>query len=485
MRDPTVASISRRTFLGVSAAMLSAAALEACSSGATTESKPAAPAATSAPAAAAKPTEAAKPSAPAAAPAATTAPAASGGVKNIKTLVDQSWAELGMNDATAAYNEAMKGKVQVELESGAAGWEPKAIAMIKDKSIPWSAHGYAPFFNQYNYIKSGMALPIDDLVKASPAPYAKDMKGSFYAPNIDDVNRFENKLYFVPMKLNIHLLGYRSDYLKKAGIDKIPDNWDDFEKALGEVKKATAADQVIPFAMRKEFYRTLGTSFVTRKQKIWDDKGVINLDAPEFYDTINMYNRWFKNGLVTTDSFIEAGDTSIWEKGKVFAGIDSHSWIRLAKKIWGNDAVAGSLPPQATTTDKPRTWMHVDSGFVFQGGPEPQAGADWLLTILGPDGDPADKWWPKVITFSGSPVHKTMFDKYVVKNTDYPEIADSYKAIPNSIIMPVVVGASYPAIQAKIWPWMERFWAGEIGDKEAVTGAMKEIQDEMAKTLQS
>src|SRR5690242_8956373 len=302
MRDPMTTKSSRRTFLGASAGLLGAAALAACSSPAAQESKPAAPAATTAPAApaaAAAPTSAPKP-AEAAKPADAAKPAAAapvGGSKSVKTLVDQSWAELGMNDATAAYNEAMKGKVQVELESGAAGWEPKALAMIKDKSIPWSAHGYAPFFNQYNYIKSGMTAPIDDLVKASPVPWAKDMKGAYYAPNIDDVNRFEGKLYFVPMKLNIHLLGYRSDYLKKAGIDKIPDNWDDFEKALGEVKKATAADQVIPFAIRKEFYRTVGTSFVTRKQQIFDDKGVINLDQPEFYDTINMYNRWFKNGL--------------------------------------------------------------------------------------------------------------------------------------------------------------------------------------------
>ena len=54
-----------------------------------------------------------------------------------------------------------------------------------------------------------MAMPIDDMVKASPVAWAKDMKATYYAPNIDDVNRFEGKLYFVPMKLNIHLLGYR------------------------------------------------------------------------------------------------------------------------------------------------------------------------------------------------------------------------------------------------------------------------------------
>ena len=97
--------------------MLGAAALAACSAPAPAESRPAAPAAggaaTGAPA---KPAEA-KPGRRRA--------GRLGGAKSIKTLVDQTWAELGMNDATAAYNEANKGKVAVELEAGAAGWEPR------------------------------------------------------------------------------------------------------------------------------------------------------------------------------------------------------------------------------------------------------------------------------------------------------------------------------------------------------------------------
>ncbi|HYT95008.1 MAG TPA: hypothetical protein VEL76_40200 [Gemmataceae bacterium] len=465
--------ISRRTFLESSAAMLAAAALQGCGPAAPPESKPAA----GAPAAGAP-----APGAPAAAPAAAPPPAQ--GAKTVKAIVQASWAELGMRDATAAYNEQMRSKgVQVELEDTATGWEQKVLAMIKDKSLPWSAHGYAPFFNQYSYIKSGLATPIDDWVKSSPVPWAKDMKSAYYAPNIDDVNRFEGKLYFIPMKLNIHLLGYRKDYLKEVGLQAVPDTWDEFEKVLGDVKKALASKDVIPFAMRKEFYRTLGTAYVTRREKFFDDKGVINLDTPEFYDTINMYNRWFKNGLITPDSFIAPDDISAWEKGKIFAGIDSHSWIRQAKKIWGVEAAAGSLPPQPAKTDKPRTWMHVDSGFIFPGAPMPQEGTDWLLSILGPDGGPAEQWWGKVITFSGSPVHKTMFDKFVVKNQDYPEIADSYKAIANSPILPVIIGSSYGAVQTKVWPWMEQFWGGQISDKEAVAGAMKDVQEEMQKSL--
>src|SRR5262245_8263532 len=75
--------------------------------------------------------------------------------KTVKAIVQASWAELGMRDATAAYNAQMKGKgIQVELEDTATGWEQKALAMIKDRSLPWSAHGYAPAFSQYSYIKS-------------------------------------------------------------------------------------------------------------------------------------------------------------------------------------------------------------------------------------------------------------------------------------------------------------------------------------------
>src|SRR6266540_1914142 len=112
--------ISRRTFLESSAAMLAAAALQGCGPAAPPESKPAA----GAPA----------PGAPAAAPAAAPPPAQ--GAKTVKAIVQASWAELGMRDATAAYNEQMRSKgVQVELEDTATGWEQKVLAMIKDKSL--------------------------------------------------------------------------------------------------------------------------------------------------------------------------------------------------------------------------------------------------------------------------------------------------------------------------------------------------------------
>ena len=58
------------------------------------------------------------------------------GAKTVKAVVQATWAELGMRDATAAYNAQMKGKgIQVELEDTATGWEQKALAMIKDIAL--------------------------------------------------------------------------------------------------------------------------------------------------------------------------------------------------------------------------------------------------------------------------------------------------------------------------------------------------------------
>lgn len=406
-----------------------------------------------------------------------------GGTRTVGAIVQATWAEIGMRDATAIYNEQVRDKgIQVNLEDTANGWEQKVLAMIKDKSLPWSAHGYAPFFNAYAYIKAGLCAPIDDYVKNSSVGWAKDFKSSFVTPGMYESTLLEGKQYFVPMKQEVHLLGYRSDYAKEIGVEKMPETFDDFEKVLTEAKRALAPKGVVPFFMRTEFYRTLATTFATWRWDFFDEKGLFRLDSSEFYEIINMYNRWFKNGLITKDTF--GSDTTLWDKGKVFAGLDSHSWIRGAKKIWGSANVAGAIPPQPKKTDKPRTFVGQVSGFVFPNAPYPQEATDWLLSILGPEGKPAERWYSGVLTYSGAPVHKTMLDKFVVGNKDLPEISEwATRLLPNSNLLPSNIGYGYNATSAKIWPWLEKFWGGEISDKDAVTGAVKDIQAELDKAV--
>jgi hypothetical protein len=45
-------------------------------------------------------------------------------------------------------------------------------------------------------------------------------------------------------------------------------------------------------------------------------------------------------------------------------------------------------------------------------------------------------------------------------------------------------GKFYPIIQAKIWPWLERYWGGEVEAETAMENVIKEVDEEVAK-LQS
>lgn len=64
-----------------------------------------------------------------------------------------------------------------------------------------------------------------------------------------------------------------------------------------------------------------------------------------------------------------------------------------------------------------RTWVHLDSGFVFAEAPHPQEGLGWLLQTLGPEGAAGDRHWSGTLTFSGMPVHKSQYEKLIASSS--------------------------------------------------------------------
>ena len=224
--------VNRRRFLTVAAGGGAAAILAACGNTA-----PAAPAVggSGSGSSSGGSTTAASTNAPAAA-AANTAPsggantaapaaAASGGMLNASTkvyvLLDKGVSDTGSFKATDVYNQAQSAAPQILIEDAPDGWDTKALAQIKDKSLRWSGHGYIPFFDQYKRLKSGMIAPIDDLLQASKIPWAHTQKDQYFTPRVYDSLRFENKQYYIPMKINVHMAGYRLDYLQAARPFKI------------------------------------------------------------------------------------------------------------------------------------------------------------------------------------------------------------------------------------------------------------------------
>ncbi|NJN82488.1 MAG: extracellular solute-binding protein [Caldilineaceae bacterium] len=404
------------------------------------------------------------------------------GTKDVYITTLAAFADMGMRDSTALLNEVTEANgVRYTLEESPEGWETKALGMIRDDEVRWSANGIANAGNQWNYIQMGMVQPLDDLLQSSTIEWGKDMQNAFMYPNIYEATQFEGQTYYIPMKLNIHLMGYRQDYIEAAGYEAIPETWDEFEVMLGKLKETGEAEKVVPFAARKEIFRTLGTAFTTFIENPYDEDNRLKIDSEEWLQCIAMFKRWFDEGYTNLELLQDPGPD--WQKGKVAIGIDSHSWIRIGRSVWGNDLVQGTVPPKTVASNPKRTWVHLDSGFVFDGAPDAQEGLDWLLSVLGPDGAPADRYWSGTLSFSGMPVHRAQYDKLIASNNTYPELVDAYEAVPNSVLQPMPAGKYYPVIQAKIWPWLERYWGGEVSAEVAMENTLSEVEEELAKQV--
>jgi ABC-type glycerol-3-phosphate transport system substrate-binding protein len=414
------------------------------------------------------------------------APAAQTGGQSITEVYITTlaaFADMSQRDSTDMLNEQVAANnLRYVLEESPEGWETKALAMIRDQEVRWSANGIANAGNQWNYIQQGMVQPLDDLLQSSAVPWAKNLQEQYMYPNIYEATQFEGKTYYIPMKLNIHLLGFRQDFLEKAGYETIPETWDEFEVMLGALKTALADEDVLPFAARKEVFRTVGTAFTTFVENPYNEENMLRIDSEEWLEVIKMFKRWFDAGY--TNLQVLQDPLPDWQKGKVAIGIDSHSWIRLGRSVWGNEVIRGVVPPKVNASDPKRTWVHLDSGFVFAEAPHPQEGVDWLLNVLGPEGGPADRHWSGTLGFSGMPVHQSQYDKLIGNTTDFPELVDAYQAVPNSVLQPMPAGKFYPIIQAKIWPWLERYWGGEIEAEAAMQNVLDEVNQEVEK-LQS
>lgn len=393
-----------------------------------------------------------------------------------------AFADMGQRDSTDLFNEEVAADgIHYVLEESPEGWETKALAMIRDDDVRWSANGIANAGNQWNYIQMGMVQPLDELLQTSRVAWGADMSEQFMYSNIYEATQYDGQTYFVPMKLNIHLMGYRQDFIEQAGYEAIPETWDEFELLLGAMAEALAEEEVVPFAVRKEVFRTIGTMFTTFVEQPYHENGMLKIDSEEWLQMIKMINGWFEQGLTNLE--VMQDPVTDWQRGKVGIGIDSHSWIRLGRSVWGDELVNGTVPPKTDASNSKRTWVHLDSGFVFTGAPDPQAGTDWLLAVHGPDGAPADNYWAGTLTFSGMPVHQSQYDRLIGNVDGFPELKEAYEAVPNSVLQPLEAGRYYPIIQAKIWPWLERYWGGEVSAEVAMENVIEEVDAELDKQI--
>ena len=400
---------------------------------------------------------------------------------SVYALMDPTFMDVGAGPATEVYNQENPDQPQIVLEEAGPGWDAKVLPQVQDNNLRWSGNGYLAFFDLAKYIRAGIVAPLDDLLAASSVPWAAQQEDIYFTPRIYEAQLYEGQQYYIPMKANVHVAGWRQDYLEAAGYETLPRTWTEIEEMLPKIKEAMAEEEVIPFSIQRDLWRAVGTTFATFVPEPLDEQGVFRIDTPEWIEVLEMFTRWIANGWARFDANDIAVDA--WQKGGFAFSLSSHSWVRLGRQVWGPELVRGGVPPQASLDEPARTWAHIDSACVFNNAPNPQAATDWALSIYGPEGAPAETWWSGTLSFSGSPVFQSMIDKYVTDNAEISEVGEVLELVPNCQIPNIEQTNGYNICQLVLPPFLDQVFSGELSAQEAMTQARAAIDAEFAKQL--
>jgi ABC-type glycerol-3-phosphate transport system substrate-binding protein len=247
---------------------------------------------------AAKP--AAEPTKPAAAPAPTAAPKYTAGGTASPDVV--FWHTQtgpladGLNKIIEAYNaKATSAKIAPEYAGGYTQLYQKAMASIAGGGLPDLAVAYESMIA--DYMKANAVVALDDYVAASGTGLTKADLDDFY-PSVLNRNRFSqfgNKLLSFPFTTSNLMMYANTDLLKKAGIEKAPENWDDFYAAGKAVKEKAGA--VLHSVSIDASY--VNGFIYSRGGKLLDETNTKTLyDQKPTVDTFEVMERMAKEGTV-------------------------------------------------------------------------------------------------------------------------------------------------------------------------------------------
>ena len=163
-----------------------------------------------------------------------------------------------------------------------------------------------------------------------------------YFPGIWDTNVVGGRLRGIPWYVDTRVLFYRSDLLAKAGFDKPPRTWGEWERALAAVKKVAG-----PYAILlplNEFEPLLAMGLQQHEPLLIDDGRRGNFSSPDFRRALDFYARMFRKGWAPALS--DAAISNVWtEFGRGYFSF-------YISGPWNIEEFKRRLPPE-----RQRDWM--------------------------------------------------------------------------------------------------------------------------------
>ena len=154
--------------------------------------------------------------------------------------------------------------------------------------------------------------PLDEEIAA-----AGDFDVADYFPGVWDSGVVEGKVYAVPWYVETRLPFYRTDLLKEAGVEKVPQSWDEWRAAMVAVKRKVGPERYAILLPLNEFEPLLSLAIQEPEPLLREGGRYGNFRSAGFKHALGFYKEIFEQKLapVVTNNQI----SNVWDEfGKGF-----------------------------------------------------------------------------------------------------------------------------------------------------------------------
>lgn len=285
---------------------------------------------------------------------------------NYSPLPDNSYGQKYIED-----NFGVKLKV---TSIGYDDYQQKQKILLSSGSVPDVFYAASPSdLKKFQSMGLLAEVPTDMIKQYAPGIYEginKYAPNGWYIPNIDGKN-FGLPTYYYSGQFASRAV-WRTDLLKKAGIDKIPDTLEELEQAFAALKKIGIIGMTTKgnsdFAAFMQIFGAYGV--MPTQWELKDGKAVNGAVQSEAKEALALLADWYKKGYIDPE-FVTGKDfqQKIFD-GKVamydYLGADAFpSWVDAQKQANPDATLALAPPPQGPAGRGTWAWGLTGNSWVF------------------------------------------------------------------------------------------------------------------------
>lgn len=219
-------------------------------------------------------------------------------------------------------------------------------------------------------------VPLDSLVEASTTVDRSD-----YFEGIWETNVVDGQTYGVPWYVDTRLLFYRTDLLRKAGYDRMPQNWEEWIAAMQAIKEQGNEDQYAILLPTDEWQHPIMFGLQAGASILTEDGLHADFTSPEFREAFEFYVRLYELGLSPAVSRTQVSNvyqefargymamyiTGPWNIGEFGRNVPANAqdlWMTATVPGPGGDSTGVSLAGGASLVIFDRS-KHKDAAWTF------------------------------------------------------------------------------------------------------------------------